>query len=298
MFACHTGQSLQLFCRPEAGGQLRVQTQPGRALSGLEAAAAVAGPRATPASQPAAFETAWPTCLGRLQVVVAAAGRVGGGQHRGARPQHGGDARLGDGDGLLLHGLRGALVRGSHPFQPTLSSPPIVQHALSRNTLQPASLPRLCKQLGERDNKHMPVSCRTSGAPRGWPPGPPAASCQTHRCTPGARGEEGQGHRHPTIKLQLDARGRVIRRRSGSSHSASSGSPRRRLPAPWHRLPGRTRGRRGPCGHIDKPRASAPGSTLEATTSSAGASSGRLGMPGMAWLGLELPPQQQAYDSN
>ena len=41
----------------------------------------------------------------RLHVVVAARRRVGGGHHGRARVEHRGDARLGDGDGLLLHRL-------------------------------------------------------------------------------------------------------------------------------------------------------------------------------------------------
>mmetsp|Transcript_47934 Transcript_47934/g.120039 ORF Transcript_47934/g.120039 Transcript_47934/m.120039 type:complete len:303 (-) Transcript_47934:3-911(-) len=40
-----------------------------------------------------------------LEVVVAAGGRVGGGEHGGAGVEHGGDARLGDRDRLLLHGF-------------------------------------------------------------------------------------------------------------------------------------------------------------------------------------------------
>ena len=42
---------------------------------------------------------------GVLISVVAAKGRVGRGEDGRARVEHGGDARLGDGDGLLLHGL-------------------------------------------------------------------------------------------------------------------------------------------------------------------------------------------------
>jgi len=40
-----------------------------------------------------------------LQVIVPAEDGVGGGEDRSPRVQHGGDARLGNGDGLLLHGL-------------------------------------------------------------------------------------------------------------------------------------------------------------------------------------------------
>mmetsp|Transcript_3377 Transcript_3377/g.10230 ORF Transcript_3377/g.10230 Transcript_3377/m.10230 type:complete len:373 (-) Transcript_3377:810-1928(-) len=43
--------------------------------------------------------------LGGLQVVVPAGGWVGRGQDGGAGVEHRGDASLGDGDGLLLHGL-------------------------------------------------------------------------------------------------------------------------------------------------------------------------------------------------
>ena len=41
----------------------------------------------------------------RLEVVVPTEDRIGGGKHRGAGIEDGGDAGLGDGDGLLLHGL-------------------------------------------------------------------------------------------------------------------------------------------------------------------------------------------------
>eukprot|EP00166_Cyanidium_caldarium_P006048 ctg_786.g159 len=51
----------------------------------------------------------------RLGAVVATADRIGRRQHRGARVQGGLNARLGDGDGLLLHGLvNGHLIAQVH----------------------------------------------------------------------------------------------------------------------------------------------------------------------------------------